>query len=319
MSLSAYLSLSAAVSTMSVWYIAAAPALYCTAVAAGICMEIWSLCFFIKAVWDSDGERQSTCMGVLGSLFGALAFGCRPTIALANILAVPIFIRYVKGKQFNLKLLKQILAVFTPYIVIGSFLMVYNYVRFEDPFEFGLSFLLTNTDMRQIASSIHLTTLIKRLLHHFVKVARLNQEFPYISHQSVLLNFPVCLIAACCLLQKDTLSALKKNGLMGLTGVLLFLPILIIALQIVSAPYLYERYRLDVYWLMGILVFLLFGHFLETLSGKRKIICGFIISLLAFVTIFRCFLLWTVPCDGNFTALFPEYLYKFEKVLRFGL
>ena len=75
MTLSVYLSLSAAVSVMSVWYSVSTPALYCTAISAGICMEVWSIFFFIKAVWDGDGRRKSTCMGVLGSLFGAFAFG----------------------------------------------------------------------------------------------------------------------------------------------------------------------------------------------------------------------------------------------------
>lgn len=322
MTLSVYLSLSAAVSVMSVWYIATAPALYCTAIAAGICMEIWSLFFFVKAVWDSDGERQSICMGVLGSLFGALAFGCRPPVALANILAIPMFVRYLKGKRFDLKLCKQILAVLTPYIVIGLLLMAYNYARFEDPFEFGQSYQLTAADQSGYGNAlahVDLTQVIKETIKNFIWYKPLGDSFPYISFQSVFLNFPICFAAGFCLLQKRTLSILRKNELLSLTGTLCFCPILITVSQVLASPWLIERYRSDVYWLVGILLFLSFGHFLETLSERQKRIWGFAVSLLALVTIFRGFLLWTVPNDSNFTELFPLELEKIEWGLHLGL
>ena len=322
MTLSAYLSLSAAASIMSVWYFAEAPAMYCTAISAGVCMEIWSLFFFVKAVWGSDSERQSTCMGMLGSLFGALAFGCRPTVALANILAIPIFVQYLKKKQFNLKLLwKQILAVFAPYIVIGLLLMAYNYARFENPFEFGQSYQLTVADQsgyKNLLAQFGWTKVINGLLNNFVAYIPLSDSFPYIALQSVLFNAPIYLIAVFCLLQKDTLSALRDNKLLGLTGVLFFLPMLITVLQILQAPFLTERYRTDIYWLIGILVFLSFGHFLESLGDGSRRICGFVVSLLAFATIFHCFILWTVPNDANYTAMFPERLAMIEKILRLG-
>ena len=93
LSWAAYLSLSAAFSMMSVWYLVGEPALYCTAIASGICMEVWSLYFFVKAVWDSPNDRRAVLWGVAGSLCGALAFGCRPPIALVNLLAVPMLLR----------------------------------------------------------------------------------------------------------------------------------------------------------------------------------------------------------------------------------
>lgn len=144
-------------------------------------------------------------------------------------------------------------------------------------------------------------------------------QFPYISHQSVLWNFPICFVGIVCLLQRDTLSALKKNKLIGLIGVLVFCPMLITTMQVLESTCLYERYRSDIYWLVGIFLFLSFGHFLKTLSGKCERICGFIISLLAFSTIFRSFILWIIPYDSNFTVVFPESLHKFEGVLRLGI
>lgn len=51
LSLGLYLTLSTAFSVISVWYAVSAPALYCTAISAAVCMEIWSFFFFIRAVF----------------------------------------------------------------------------------------------------------------------------------------------------------------------------------------------------------------------------------------------------------------------------
>ena len=74
MTLGMYLMLASAFSIMSVWYSADAPALYCTAITGALCMEIWSLFFFMRAVWVEEDEKKSIRLAFFGSLFGALAF-----------------------------------------------------------------------------------------------------------------------------------------------------------------------------------------------------------------------------------------------------
>lgn len=335
MSLAVYLSLSAAMSIMSVWYLSKAPALYCTAIAAGICIEIWSLFFFAKAVWGEGSERQSMVYGVLGSLFGALAFGCRPTIALANLLALPMFFHYIKlwkvrsadslpvnRKKIDGKLVKQILAVISPYIVIGILLMLYNYVRFDSVFEFGQSYQLTKADQSgygSVAAQFGPIKILDGVLQNFFACVPLKYSFPFVSACSVFFNFPICLAAFFFLLQKDSLLQCKKSGLAAFTAVLLFLPVLITVIQCLMSPFLLERYRSDIYWLMGLLTFLAFGLFGETVSGHTEKIMGFLCSLMAFATVFSAFLLWMIPDDGNYTELFPEALGILEKILFFGM
>lgn len=335
MSLAVYLSLSAAMSIMSVWYLSKAPALYCTAIAAGICIEIWSLFFFAKAVWGEGSEQQSIVYGVLGSLFGALAFGCRPTIALANLLALPMFFHYIKlwkvrsanslpvnRKKIDGKLVKQILAFISPYIVIGILLMLYNYVRFDSVFEFGQSYQLTKADQSgygSVAAQFGPIKILDGVLQNFFACAPLKYSFPFVSACSVFFNFPICLAALFFLLQKDSLLQCKKSGLAAFTAVLLFLPVLITVMQCLMSPFLLERYRSDIYWLMGLLTFLAFGLFGETVSGRTEKIMGFLCSLMAFATVFSAFLLWMIPDDGSYTELFPEALVILEKILFFGM
>ena len=318
---SVYLSLSAAACAMSVWYLADAPSLYCTAISSAICMEIWSLFFFTCAVWGGAAAGRTTLYGVLGSLFGALAFGCRPTIALANLLAVPMFLCYIRGKRPGWKLAGQIFAVLMPYVLVGAGLMAYNYVRFDSPFEFGQSYQLTVADQSgytNVLENLLSADFLGGLTENLIGRQALLETFPYISFQSVLLNFPICVIAGLCLLRRRSLALLRREGLAGFAGTLVLLPLLITAAQVLMSPFLLERYRSDIYWLMGIFVFLSFGLTLETLEEKRRRGAGFAVSCLALATIFWSFLLWTVPNDNNFTAEYPWYLAQFQSVLTFG-
>lgn len=318
----ACLSLSAAFSMMSVWYIAGTPALYCTAIAAGICVEVWSLYFFARAVWDSPSERHSVLYGVLGSLLGALAFGCRPPIALANLLAVPMFLHYVRGKKWDRRLLGQIAAVALPYVVVGAALMAYNYVRFDNPFEFGQSYQITVTDQRSygsLLSQFDLCKVINGLLSNFLLFNDVKPEFPYIAISSALINFPVCVFALFCLVQRDTLALMKARRIRGFVAVLFLLPILITVSEILMSPWLLERYRSDIYWLMGLLSFLSFGFFCESAPESSRRRWCFVFSIAALLTAFKSFLLWASPYDYNFTFCDPAYLDKFASILSLGL
>jgi len=80
-----YLLLSVAFSVMSVWYAAAEPALYCTAITAALALETWSLYFFVRAVYVEKKENRQILFAGIGALLGALVFGCRPPIAIANV------------------------------------------------------------------------------------------------------------------------------------------------------------------------------------------------------------------------------------------
>lgn len=318
--LAVYLSLSAAVSIMSVWYFSSAPALYCTAISAGVCMQIWSLYFYMRAVWDSNEGKQCVRFSIVGSILGALTFGCRPTVALINFFTAPLFLYCLKKRrELNWP---QITAVFSPFIVIGVLLMLYNYARFDNPFEFGQSYQLTVADQtgyKDSPSQLDVISLVNGVLTGFIWYAPMWDSFPFLPHESILLNFPICIIAILFILQKDSLRKLIENRLSVLVCVLILSMIVITAVQITQSPTLLERYRSDLYWIAGIVVFISFGTFLETLQDRHVRIFGFIFSLLALNTAFRSFLLWCLPYDNSFTSYYPEYLDKFARVLSLGI
>ena len=58
----------------------------------------------MRAVWVEEDEKKSIRLAFFGSLFGALAFGCRPPVALANLFVIPMLVVYLKKHKFTKKL-----------------------------------------------------------------------------------------------------------------------------------------------------------------------------------------------------------------------
>ena len=316
-----YIFLSVAFSAMSVWYSIGAPALYCTAITSALCMEIWSLFFFIKAVWIEENEKKSIIFAFLGSLFGALAFGCRPPIALANLLVLPMLAEYIRKRHFSFKLLGRLVFAAVPYIVVGIVLMVYNYMRFDNPFEFGQSYQLTVTDQRAYAdfwAQFDLIKTINGILENFISYKPFSDQFPYISNDSgAFIKFPLLFFSVIGLMNREVREELRKKNLGPFISVLVMLPLLITIIDITCSPSLMERYRMDIYWLMGIAAFFVTGFYYMCLPAQSQRRFSHRIAVWSLVTVFTCFWLFIVPID-NYTAYYPDALLKFKYVLLLG-
>lgn len=316
-----YLFLSSAFSIMSIWYSIDAPALYCTAITSGLCMEIWSLFFFIRAVWIEENEKKSVLYAFLGSLFGALTFGCRPPIALANLLVIPMLVEYIRKRKIDLRLLKQLAFAAIPYIIVGMLLMIYNYVRFDNPFEFGQVYQLTESDQSaygDFASQFNVAKIINGILQNFISYTPISTNFPYIWFNGALVNFPFLLFTIIGLSREEIRKELKQIHFAHFIGGVLVLPLLITAVDVLWSPYLFERYRMDIYWLMGIACFIIIGLYSKNLTGLSQKRFSRSICVWSLITICTCFLLFFVPFDSNYAALFPEELKKIESVIRLG-
>ena len=321
MPLAMYLTLSAAFSVMSVWYSVDAPALYCTAITAALCMEVWSIFFFIRAVFGSMEEEQSVRYAFFGSLFGALAFGCRPPVALANLLVLPMLAEYLRGKRITFRLFRRLLFAASPYFVIAALLMLYNYMRFGSPFEFGQSYQLTITDQSQygdLFSQLDFLKLYNGITAFFVSHTPMGDTFPYVSFNGILLNFPVLCFAVFGIGSEGVRGEIRADHMRHSIRCLFCIPVVIALADVLWAPTVLERYRMDIYWIMGILCFIVIGYYHRNLSGRSARIFSCVISIWAFITICKCFLLYLVPFDYNFTIYFPEKLEKIRKMIMLG-
>ena len=257
-----YLFLGAAVSITSVVHCVAKPAMYMTAFAAGFCMEIWSVYFFVKAVWATENENRAIFRAFLGALFGALAFGCRPSIALGNLVVIPCLIVFLREHKFTGKLFLKLVAAASPYFIIGALLMLYNYARFENPFEFGQSYQLTVADQTSygsLLSRLSVRKLLNGAIYFLIRTEDLVGEFPHIVEGGVFFSYPVFGAGLFALTSKKVRTALRTNKLVLFTlGTILTIGVIIL-MDGVWTPYLLTRYKEDMMWLLGMLVFLMVG------------------------------------------------------------
>ena len=258
-----YLLMAAILPFISTVHCIAKPAMYMTAFAGGICMEIWSLYFFVKAVWDTESENRAILRAFIGAFLGALAFGCRPPIALANLMVIPCLVRFIKTHRVSGKLIGKLAAAATPYLVIGGLLMLYNYLRFDSPFEFGQSYQLTVADQSAYANmleALDVRKLFNGLIYVFVRSEELKEAFPYVSEGGAFFSYPVFLIGTLSLFGSAVRRRIRENKL-GLFVITACLTMAVITfLDVLWSPYLLPRYKNDFMWLLSILVFVAAGH-----------------------------------------------------------
>ena len=266
-----YLALSVAFSVMSVWYAAAEPALYCTAITAALALEVWSLYFFVRGVYVEKKENRQILFAGIGALLGALVFGCRPTIALANLLVIPMLLTFLRGRKWNLKLLGKLVLAALPYAVVAAGLMAYNYARFDNPFEFGQKYQLTVADQSQYKVTLNTETILRIINEttaNFFAIGKISSEYPYLAPSSVFYNFPILLL--CIGVCKASVGRYLRQARVLPLVLGLFVTVLVItAMDIVWTPYLLERYNMDIYFLLGIACFVIIGFWYRGSSPRQ--------------------------------------------------
>ncbi|MBQ7089474.1 MAG: hypothetical protein IJN04_07550 [Clostridia bacterium] len=272
-----YLALSVAVSAMSVWYASAEPALYCTAITAALALQIWSFYFFVRAVYVEERENRQILLAAVGALLGALVFGCRPPIALANLLVLPMLVAFLRQRKWSWRVAGKLVLAALPYVAVAAALMWYNYARFENPFEFGQAYQLTVADQTDYKVTLDKPTLFRladNLISNYLWVGKVEEAFPYINTSGVLWNFPVVLLCVA-LFRAPSVKAMKKDTVLPLAWCLPLIVLVITAMDILWTPYLLERYNMDIYFLLGIALFLAVGYWYATCTEKqgRRLAC----------------------------------------------
>jgi hypothetical protein len=106
---------------------------YEVAIAAGYCFVMAG---FLLAAY-SLGQRRPRVSSLAGAgLCFGLAVGCRPNYAPFTMLMVVLVTLWIRSPKM------PALAYVGPVVLCGVLLAVYNYARFQNPFEFGLRYQL---------------------------------------------------------------------------------------------------------------------------------------------------------------------------------
>jgi len=285
-SLAEYLIASIGVSYASVWYAVDYPALYTTAITSGMMFAILSIIMYLKCILETKKEIKYL---LFGALFGALIFGCRPTIGFVNLLFFPALISVIKKEKKGEKILITLLSLL-PYIIVAILLMLYNYVRFENVFEFGQTYQLTDNDQTHMLDvTLNLKHMAESLKTFFIYKEPFGENFPYLKYFGLFFNYPAVILPLILLFDKGLREKLKKNKLYS-TYILILVSIVITILSIIiMVPYIIVRYHMDVIYLFGILLYICY-LLLSDHKTKR------ILFLIVFIDmIIKSFLLYWVP------------------------
>ena len=290
-----YLLLSAAVVAMSMWYCVTFPALYCTAIMSAMCMMIWSLYFFTRAVFDEEITKKTFIFAALGSLFGALAFGCRPTVALGNLMVIPLLITFFCRRKLTAAQWGYTALCALPYVVVAAGLMWYNNARFDDPFEFGQAYQMTVADQSQYGNVF--ANIDWKVLRENLKDALFRSDCGPLDY-GIFVSFPILFLGLIGAVRKESRSYLFQKGLGLVIPMAVVTTIVIIAMTILWTPYLLPRYTMDYLWLMGIALFVGVGAMYQREKANSRL--TLIVIILAVFAVIVAIALFHIPYDANY-------------------
>jgi len=114
--------------------------LYDLPIAAGSCFVVWALVYFTRHI---AGEGRNTTALVFCSLLSGLAIACRPIhLALAALPLLGLLAR-PSTRGDRAALMRQIVAAGLPLSLVAAAVGLYNYLRFDNPLEFGVRYVLS--------------------------------------------------------------------------------------------------------------------------------------------------------------------------------
>lgn len=256
------------------------PKFYELAVISGLFFATTGINFLFMSIRKTEVNYKYI---FLSSLFLSLSVACRPTMLLTSLIALPVFIKiFIKNLKEKKNVYKIIASIGIPYLLIGSLLMYYNYIRFESIFEFGASYQLTVNDMSSLKNRF--ITIGIGIVCNLFGIPKFTTSFPFITTNNDVLTFygyyykedmigglfilvPICFSIFSLIKiwkkseNKETCYAILTFGLVGL---------IISIISIMMAGSL-QRYLVDYGWMLiiaGIMSFVELRNTYKTEEGK---------------------------------------------------
>ncbi|MBR5896729.1 MAG: hypothetical protein IKZ39_03860, partial [Lachnospiraceae bacterium] len=214
---------------------------------------------------------------------------------------------------------RKFIIIAIPYVIVGALLMLYNYARFGSPFEFGQAYQLTSADQtiyRSFWANLDIAALINGLGFNFLYWGPVSNIFPYFNYGGFLITYPLMWLIVVFFAHDKVRAAVKEDGFKAFTILTFAVPVVITLIDTFWAPGLCERYRLDAYYLIGILVFIAIGYRIKTADKSEKIID--VVCVFAVISVLLTFLLFMQPCDANFAEHLPDKAEAVRKAIMFG-
>ncbi len=162
------------------------PDFYSIPIITALTFVIWGIFCWMKG---KDTQKKQNLYLFLGSLFCALAVGCRPQSVLICAVAIPLFFKYFFTEKMitDKKGIKNLIVLAIPFVVVASGIMYYNYIRFGSPFDFGSGYNLTTNDVTKRGFDIGRTGL--GIFTYLFQTPQFTAVFPYIEAVEIETNY----------------------------------------------------------------------------------------------------------------------------------
>ena len=189
---------------------------YHQAIVAGYCFVMAGLWLAVSAI--SDGRASPTRLALMSLCFG-LAAGSRPTLGLASLILIPVFVSLKSTRRHR----GLLIALATPVGVCFLLLAAYNYARYGSVLENGVSYQV-GAPLHQYLGELGYVPI--GLWAYLVTPPRLSALFPFISLVGAQVSYPLRLPA-------HYLSNMPATG-----GLLSTAPV---AVFVVALPWIWRR------------------------------------------------------------------------------
>lgn len=312
-------------SATSLFLYATEPTFYLVPYAVGLLFIMLGLVFF--TVWYT-GKRTNAFMLFMGAVFMALAVGCRPPLLLYTLIIVPFGIKVIKEKKK--KCIRNMIMLLIPYIIIGSALAAYNYLRFDSIMEFGQTYQLTAQDQAHNTHTIYEVPILLWL--GLFQPLNFSAVFPFVSQGNPVNNYagnfytghltiplfsavPILFVLFSPLMWKSW----RKNKTGFSTGVLAYvmaIGIVMLVLELLNAGVEW-RYTAEAAPLLCIVAILLVADFLSERSAEIMTAGMTLIFLFALYSFFVS-LFTGIAGDQEYMLVYhPEFYYSIERLCCF--
>lgn len=315
-------------------YITKRPDLYSVPITYAIPFALLGMWAFLKAI-DKENNALKIKYLLPGSLFTALIAGCRPQIFIVFIIDILILRKYI----FSLKYLKSkdgirsTITVMIPMIVVASLLMIYNYKRFENPFDFGAFYNLTFNDMRNrgwvwdrvpygsviyLFRPVELSPVYPFFNNIEIKTAYMGETIQETTYGGLIWACPVSLFCLMPFLFRKKYG--KNNTLKILSIAALLCGLVIMVFDTVNSGIL-ARYFFDFAFLIMLSAIMAVWGILRKYSIEStayKIIANILLICMIYMVFYQIFVFMLDSGDylmGNRKDLFYHYYYLFTFAL----
>ncbi|MCH9275229.1 hypothetical protein JS533_002915 [Bifidobacterium amazonense] len=208
----------------------------------------------------------------LGSFLMALTIACRPQVAAASLIAIPLFADEIRGlwreglhgRHGFLREATVWAYALIPYVVVFLPQFAYNMIRFGSPTDFGATYNLTGYDMTHFHAP--LTQYPAFLFHYLLQPPNLTAHFPFVGWDEVPLttwrsehphfggwfmtDAPFALILFALVVWRPLMARVRATGLaagvLGCAGL-----VFLVDARITGVDY---RYEIDFAWMIVVAV-----------------------------------------------------------------